>query len=56
MYDGRVSCILNDQLVLFASTSVHLSLQCIDNTLELMFEGFVGSLEVRKDASLMKLL
>lgn len=25
MYDGRVSCILNDQLVLFASTSVHLS-------------------------------
>jgi hypothetical protein len=45
MYNGRVSCILNDQLVLFASTSVHLSLQCIHNTLELVFEEFVRSTE-----------
>jgi hypothetical protein len=49
MYNGRVSCILNDQLVLFASIFVHLYLQCIHNTLELMLEGFVGSLEVRDD-------
>ena len=49
MYNGRVSCILNDQLVLFASIFVHLYLQCIHNTIERMLEGFVGSLEVRDD-------
>jgi hypothetical protein len=49
MYNGRVSCILNDQLGLFASIFVHLYLQCIHNTLELMLGEFVGSLEVRDD-------
>ena len=49
MYNGRVSCVLNDQLVLFASIFVHLYLQCIHNTLELILEEFVGSLEVRND-------